>query len=134
MENNNSGDFKKFGKEAIKIKELRLQRNDKMQILQEKGYEEKELKNVLKEKSKLEVLGVFENSKNSRTFHKETRGNRLYELTLQKKRNERLYKEVRYACVTSQTLPPTSALFCHRARGNKYLQLGEYAQNLAVSG
>ena len=45
-------------------------------------------------------------------------------------KRDRLYKEVRYAGMTSQTLTATSALFCLRTKGNKYMQPMEYATNL----
>ena len=47
------GEFKKYQKAAKEIKELKVQWNEKMQALQEKGYEVQELTNVHQEETKL---------------------------------------------------------------------------------
>ena len=43
-----SGEFKRFRKEAMRIKELKMDWNNKMKQLQEQGYKENEIKNFLK--------------------------------------------------------------------------------------
>ena len=127
-----TGEFKKFRKEAKKIKDLKLQWNEKMKVLQEKGYEEKELKNMLKESTKLGDLEFLKNQKVPGPFtRKQEVVDYMNSDDSEETKRDRLYKEVRYARVTSQTLPPTSALFRLRTKGNKYLPIGDYAKNLS---
>ena len=46
-------------------------------------------------------------------------------------KRDRLYREIRYATVTSQTLPPTASVFRLRSKGNQYLALDEYVKSLS---
>ena len=117
------GEFKKYRRAAKEIKELKIQWNEKMRGLQEQGYEEKEIKNVHQEKTKLGDLEFlkFQSPPGPFTRKQEVLDYMAANITDLDKRN-RLYREVRYARLTSQTLPPSSALFRLRTSGNNYME------------
>ena len=129
LQKKESGQFRKYHKEAAEIKEIKLEWNSKMKELQERGYQEKEITNSLKEKSKLEDLDYLK-QRNGPFVKKEEIEEFMNSEAPDEEKRERLYKEVRYARMTSQTLPPTAAVFRLRTKGNKYLLVEEYARNL----
>ena len=91
------------------------------------------MKNMLKESTKIGDLEFLKKQKVPGPF---TRKQEVIDYANssddpEETKRDRLYKEVRYARVTSQTLPPTSALFRLRTKGNKYLPIDGYAKNLS---
>ena len=130
LEERQPGDFKKFKKEAAAIKEIHIKWNKKMQELEEKGYSEKELVNSKKEASKLKDLeflksqhipGPFTSNGEIQAF--------MTSCVESKEKNNRMYREVRYARITCLSLKETSSVFQIRS-GGKNLLTQDYADNL----
>ena len=126
-----SGEFMKYRRAAKDIKELRIEWNEKMKALQDQGYDKQNLKNMHLEKTKLNDLEFLKSQRPPSPFTKKQEVLDFMSTELGDcEKRKRLYKEVRYARMTSQTLPPTSSLFRLRS-GGKFLVPAEYASNLA---
>ena len=122
-------EFMKFRKPAKEIHNIRTNWNAKMQVLQQQGYDEQNLKNMHQEKTKFTDLEFLKDRKGPFT-KKEEVDDYMMSAAGEKEKLERMYREVRYARMTSQTLPISSSLFRLR-RGGKYLLAEEYAVNLS---
>ena len=125
-----NGEFKKYKKEVAIIKDIKLEWNKKMKVLEEKGYAAKEIANISKDAKKLEDLeflksqvipGPFTNTDQVSNFMKSCDDEKV--------KTDRMYKEVRYARMTSVSQKETAPAFRLR-RSGKYLSADEYAENL----
>ena len=125
------GEFKKYRKAAKEIQELRVEWNEKMAKLQEAGYGAQEIKNLHQEQIKLKDLEFLKSATPPGPFtKKEEVLDFMKNLLDEDEKCRRLYVEVRYARVTSQTLPKTASVFRLRTNG-KYMKAEDYANNLA---
>ena len=126
-----SGEFMKYRKASKEIKELRVQWNKKMEKLQEDGYGTQEIKNPHQEQVKLKDLEYLKSATPQGPFtQKQEVLDFMESLLNDEEKCQRLYVEVRYARMTSQTLPITASVFRLRVNG-KYLKPVEYATYLA---
>ena len=131
LENASPNLFKKYIKEALVVKEIKYDWNEKMKALQEKGYNEKEILNTKKEMAKLEDSEFLKNF----PFHglftskREVTQNMASEEADETKKYC-LHREIRYAKATLLNLPQVLPLFKLRSTG-KYLPIQQYADNLA---
>ena len=130
INNSDSRLFMDFRKQASDIKDLKIKWNSKMKALQEEGYTEKDLLNLKREAQKLadleflktqELPGPFTNGKDVMEF--------MSYAVDQKTRNTRLYREVRYARMTSLSLKETASVFRLKKSG-KNLDSQLYVNNL----
>ena len=119
-----------FRKQSIAIKELQLSWNKKMQDLEKKGYDAKEILNAKKDNAKLKDLEFLKSQGGPFTKKEEVEDylKKSSNIT-ENERNSQLYIEVRYARSTSLSLKETAKVF-RLKRGGKKLQTNEYAQNL----
>ena len=86
-----SGEFIKYRKASKDIKDLKVQWNDKMKILQDQDYSTQELKNFDQEQIKLKDLEYLKSTTPQGPF------------TQKQEECKQLYIEVRYARMTSNT-------------------------------
>lgn len=127
----NNGEFLKYNKAAKTIKELKVKWNEKMKLMQKEGYDVQELKNLHQEKTKLSDLEFLKSGNPPGPFTKKQEVIDYVESNVpNEEKLKRLYVEVRYARMTSKTLPTTASVFRLKMRG-KYLEPIEYATNLA---
>ena len=125
------GEFREFRKQAAKIKDLNKEWNRKMKELEEKGYKEKEIENILQEESKLKDLEYMK-SQNGPFTKKEEVENYMKGNDSDTEKLDRLYKEVRYAKMTAKALSSKADVFRLRTSRNHYLPLQEYYDNLKL--
>ena len=118
-----------YRKQSIAINELKLNWNKKMQDLEKKGYDAKEVLNAKKDSAKIKDLDFLKNLGGPFT-KKEDVADYLKKTNFSnKEKNSRLYVEVRYARCTSLSLKETAKVF-RLKRGGKKLETEEYASNL----
>lgn len=125
-----SDQFNKFQKQAKDIKDLKQQWSSKMEQMEKEGMILKEAASLTEEKKKLEDLeflkaqtppGPFTSAENVDSYMEEDRD--------EKEKNERLYKEVRYAKLSCSNMKRSSTVF--RLKKNyKNLESVDYAHNL----
>ena len=111
MENSSPNLFKKYKKEALVIKKIKYDWNEKMKALQEKGYNEKETLNTKNETAKLKDLEFLKKCQfyGPFTSKREVTQYIASEETNETKRH-RLYHEIRYAKATLLNLTQASLL------------------------
>lgn len=123
--------YKKFKKQAEEIQDLKRGWDEMQKQLEKRGFEEKEVANVIRESKKLEDLEFLKSQNPAGPFTacNEVKGYVESTEEDEKKKVERLYKEVRYARKTSLSLPETAEVF-RLKRNGKNLSAEEYADNL----
>ena len=123
--------FKKFRHHASEIKYLKTQWNEKMKALQEKGYTEKDLLNSKKEAQRLTDLEFLKTQEIPGPFTSQDEVLKLMstEGIDDNAKNSRMYREVRYARMTSLTLKENASVFRLKKAG-KNLETQMYAENL----
>ena len=128
----NSSDFRKYREPAVEIKELKFEWNQKIKVLEESGFSQKEIISTDIERQKLDDLdflrkqlhpGPFTTSKAVTSFiENEAEG---------KEKNNRMYIEVRFQRNTSQSLKKEAAVF-RLKRSGKNLETSEYFVHLSL--
>ena len=122
--------IKDFKKLAMKIQELKMKWNEKLQRHEEEGYEH-EFLNLKKESERYELLEFLKEqvvpgpSTNPEEIALYMKNSALS----YKQKQERMRKEVKYARITCSYLKPPAAVF-RLTRNSKSLPPEEYAENL----
>ena len=115
----------------MKIQELKMKWNEKLQRHEEEGYEH-EFLNLKKESERYELLEFLKEqvvpgpSTNPEEIALYMKNSALS----YKQKQERMRKEVKYARITCSYLKPTAAVF-RLTRNSKSLPPEEYAENLS---
>ena len=122
--------YKKYKFQTKEIKDVMIQWNDKMAVLQKQGYNKKKLINAKKESNKLKDLTYLKSPVAPGPFSTVDEVHSNIRLPLEKhEKNKGLYVEVRYARELSSTLKETASIFCLKRIGRN-LTTQEYADNL----
>ena len=126
----NSSDFRKYRKPAMEMKELKLQWNQKMKVLEESGFSQKEIISTNIERQKLDDIDFLRKQPHPGPFTS-VAVNSFMENEAEGKKNEPLYIEVYFQRNTSQSLKKEAAVFLLKRNGKK-LETSEYAANLSL--
>ena len=123
--------IKSFRKQALEIKKIKSEWNNKMKVLEEKGYSEKEILNTKKDERKLDDLEFLKSQIPIGPFtNKDVVQKYIDDQSVPEDvKNKRMYVEIRYARNTSLSLKETAAIFRLKAN-HKNLSTDEYGENL----
>ena len=125
-------DIKKYRKAASAIKELKLDWSKKVREQRDQAFTEKEKKNLKYDSDKYELMEELKKEKVfPGPFVSDEEVQQYLSLNLDDEaKNKRLYKEVRYARMSSMSLKPTASVF-RLKRNYQNLSTEEYADNLS---
>ena len=118
----NCNSFKNYRKAAADIKKIRVEWNEKMKELEQKGFDAKEALNLKKDASKLKDLEFLKNQDIPGPFSSAEEVDKYLESPKSDKaKQDRLYKEVRYAKATclSMNTKSLNQFFKLRQKGKK---------------
>ena len=128
----NSSDFRKYRKPAMEIKELKLQWNQKMKVLEKSVFSQKEIISTNTECQELDDLDFLRKQPHPGPFTTSEAVNSFMENEAEgKEKNKPMYIEVFFQRNTSQSLKKEAAVFRLKRNGKK-LETSEYAANLSL--
>ena len=129
---NNSFDFRKYRKPAVEIKELKFQWNQKMKVLEQSRFSQKEFISTNIERKKLDDLDFLRKQRHPEPFTTSEAVTSFKENEAKgKEKKKQMYIEVRFQRNTSQSLKKEAAAFRLKRNGKK-LETSEYAANLSL--
>jgi hypothetical protein len=125
-------DVKKFRKPAAEIKEYRLTWNKKMKEMEKIGYSRKELESCNVESTKLKDLEFLQKQPIPGPMTTRDKVVEFMESEPESiEKNQRMYREVRFQRLSSQSLKKDAAVF-RLKRDGRNLPTKDYADNLCV--
>ena len=129
---NDSFNFRKYRKPVVEIKELKFQWNQKMKVLEQSRFSQKEFISTNIERKKLDDLDFLRKQRHPGPFTTSEAVTSFKENEAEgKEKKKQMYIEVRFQRNTSQSLKKEAAAFRLKRNGKK-LETSEYAANLSL--